>query len=140
MREHITSIVTSNTQIIWCLNAHVGRIDEYNAAGHKNYSHTDGGYWDSHPIEGARPILYNSAVRALAHTHGDYVLDNYGISKQLVLYSNKVKEVRLGSEYQIHIDALQYCAGGLFRASLQLLYNLIIYHQDCGANTHISAV
>lgn len=141
-----------DAQVIWRLNSHTGPVDEYNlqfgTTGHK-FDHMDGLFWDKHPVEAQWVSHYNALTRGIARLYGDYILDHYTISKEMIKFENEREEIAMNKSIfhpitdpkdfrpnefrrtRLHADSLHYCAGGLFRAGNILLHKLIEHRQRC---------
>lgn len=137
-------------RVIWQLNTHTGPSDHHHYKLLANSS--DGQFWDQFSHEAQWVLVYNAAIRRVAHAYRDWVLDTYTISKQLLRHVNALRtspptlsqvvypnfnysseSFHLSSasassvpagQVQVHSDALHYCQGGVFRAAAFLLQKL----------------
>ena len=136
-----TSTKIQHPLVIWRNQPHTGMIDEYNFhLPNHTYSYGNGLYWDTNLKEAEWPYRYNIILRSLAQLHGDAILDAYQVSKDMIDYENvkeyhAIKENRTFTRVRIHADALHFCAGGLPRALLMPLADIIEHHNEC-RSTH----
>ena len=128
--------------IIWRNQPHTGMIDEYNYYNpNHTFRYSDGNFWDTHLKEAEWPYRYNKIMNGLATLFGDFILDAYKVSKDMLSFVNTQQHYQ-SKEFarsQIHADALHYCAGGMPRALLMPLSDIIEHHLNC-RHFHGSAV
>ena len=100
----------------------------------------DGPFWDVHQKEAEWPYAYNHLMSGLVSLFGDVILDAYSVSKDMLKFVNYQERYyrdnhRDNNESyvrpQIHADALHYCAGGMTRALLLPLSDIIEHHINC---------
>ena len=120
--------------IIWRNQPHTGMIDEYNYYNpNHTFSYADGIFWDQHFKEAEWPYRYNKIMSGLTTIFGDYILDAYKVSKDMLSFVNTQQHYH-SKEFlrtQVHADALHYCAGGVPRALLMPLSDIIEHHLNC---------
>ena len=121
--------------IIWRNQEHTGMIDEYNYyTPNHTFSYADGLFWDTHLKEAEWPVRYNKIMSGLIPIFGgDFILDAYKVSKDMLSFVNTQQHYH-SNEFlrsQVHADALHYCAGGMPRALLMPLSDIIEHHLNC---------
>ncbi len=126
----------SKSNVIWYLNGHAGPIDEYRSLGRSGFHHKNGPYWDNTTC--AQWVsLYNSVIKDQANIFGDFVIDTLDIFEKLRAFQSKeFDQFHHFSFYEsvkayLHADSIHFCAGGIQRATLLVLQELLQHRRSC---------